>query len=118
MGKITIRFYIFTRFKLAVNAKQIHKELRDAWREGCVSYTTVVEWIQSFNQDRTSIEDHPRSARSVTEAIDPNIEVIRALIDENPHISIRYMFFEISLSYGTINRITRDDLKLKKLCGG
>ncbi|CAF5055852.1 unnamed protein product, partial [Rotaria sp. Silwood1] len=82
----------------------------------CVSYTTVAEWIQRFNQSRTSIEDHPRFGRPVTEATDRNIEVIRALIDENPHITIRYMFFETGLSYGTINRIIHDDLKLKKLC--
>ena len=89
----------------------------DAWVEDCVSYTTVGEWIQRFNQDRTSIEDHPRSGRPVTEATDCNIEVIRALIDENPLISIRYMVFEASLSYGSINRIIHDALKLKKLCG-
>jgi len=116
VDKTNIRFYIFTRFKLGVNAKQIHRELCDTWGEGYVSYTTVAEWIQRFNQGRTSFEDHPRSGRPVTEATDRNIEVIRALIDENPHISISYMVFETGLSYGTINRIIHDDLKLKKLC--
>ena len=94
MNKTNIRFYIFTRFKLGVNAKQIHQELCDVWGEGCVSYTTVTEWIQRFNHGGTSIEDHPRSGRPVTEAIDLNIDVIRALIDENSRISIRYMVFE------------------------
>lgn len=78
-----------------------------------MSYTTVLEWIQRLNQGRTSIEDHPRSGRLVTEATDRNIEVIRALIDENPYISIKYMVFETGLSYGTITRIIHDDLKLK-----
>jgi histone-lysine N-methyltransferase SETMAR len=90
--------------------------LCDAWGEGCVSYTTVAEWIQRFKQGRTSIEDLPRTGRPVTEATDLNIEVIRALNDENPHISIRYMVFETGLSYDTINRIIHDGLKLKKLC--
>ena len=89
----------------------------DDWGKGCVSYTTVAEWIQRFNQGRISIEDHPRSGRPLTEATDRNIEIIRALIDKNPHISIRYMVFETGLSYGTNNRIIHDDLKLKKLCG-
>jgi len=79
MDKTNIRFYIFTRFKLGVNAKQIYKELCDTWGEGCVSYTTLAEWIQRFNQGRTSFEDHPRSGRPVTEATDRSIEVIRAL---------------------------------------
>ena len=117
MHKTNIQFYILIILKPGVNAKQIHQELCDAWDKGCVSYTTVTEWIQRFNQGRTSVEDHPRSGRPVAETTDSNIEVIRALIDENPHISIRYMVFETGLSYGTINRIIHDDLKLKKLCG-
>ena len=61
MDKINIRFYIFTRFKLSVNAKQIHKVLCDTWGEGCVSYTTVAEWMQCFKQGRASLEDHPKT---------------------------------------------------------
>ncbi|CAF4601646.1 unnamed protein product, partial [Rotaria sp. Silwood2] len=60
-----------------------------------------------------SLDNDPRIGRSVTEATDKNIEVIRALIDENPHISIRYIAFETGLSYGNINRIIHDELKLK-----
>ena len=116
MDKTHIRFYIFTRFKLGFNATQIHEELRGAWSDGYVSYTTVAEWVHRFKQGRTSVEDDPRVGRSVTEATDQNIEVIRTLIDENPHISIRYMVFETGSSYGNINRIIHDELKLKKLC--
>lgn len=60
----------------------------------------VAEWIQCFNEGRTSFEDLSRSDRPVTEATDRNIEVIRALIDENPHI----------------NSIIHDAFKIKKLC--
>ncbi|CAM4982560.1 unnamed protein product, partial [Rotaria socialis] len=44
-------------------------------------------------------DDYPRISRPVAETTDKNIEVIRALIDENPHIIIRYMAFETGLSY-------------------
>ena len=95
MDKTHIRFYIFTRFKLSFNATQIHEEWRGAWGDGYVSYTTVAEWVRRFKQGRTSLEDDPRIGRPVTEATDRNTEVIRTLIDENPHISIRYMVFVI-----------------------
>ena len=90
--------------------------MRGAWGGGYVSYTRVAEWVHRFKQGRTSVEDDPRVGRPVTEATDQNIEVIRKLIDENPHISIRYMAFETGSSYGNINRIIHDELKLKKLC--
>ena len=113
MDKTHIRLYIFTRFKLGFNATQIHEELRDACGDGYVSYTTVAEWVHHFKEGKTSSEDDPRSGLPVTEATDQNIEVIRTLIDENPHISIRYMAFETGLSYSNINRIIHDELKLK-----
>ena len=115
MDKTHIRFYIFTRFKLGFSATQIREELCGAWDDGYVFYTTVAEWVHRFKQGRT-LQDDPRIGRPVTEATDQNIEVIRTLIDENPHISIRYMVFETGLSYGNINRIIHDELKLKKLC--
>lgn len=116
MDKTKIRFYIFTRFKLGLNAREIHKEMCDAWGDSCVSYPTVTEWIRRFKDGRTSLEDDPRVGRPVTEATDRNIAIVRAFIDENPHISIRYIVFETGLSYGNVSRIIHDDLKLKKLC--
>ncbi|CAF1484046.1 unnamed protein product [Rotaria magnacalcarata] len=93
MDKINIRYYILTRFKLGCTAKQIHVELCDAWGE-----------------------DDPRVGRPVTGVTDENIETVRMLIEENPHISIRYLAFETGVPYGTINSITHDELKLKTLC--
>jgi len=116
MEKTHIRYYILTRFKLGYTARQIHVELCDAWGEGYVSYSTVAEWVQRFRQGRTSLEDDPRIGRPVTGVTDGNIEAVRTLIEENPHISIRYLAFELGVSYGTISVIIHDELKLKKLC--
>lgn len=114
MDKTNIRFYILTWFKLGLNATEIHKELSDAWGDGYVSYPTVGEWLRRFKEGRTSLEDDPRIGRPVIEATDGNIAIIRELIDENPHISIRYIVFETGISYGTVSRIIHDELKLKK----
>lgn len=76
----------------------------------------MAEWIRRFREGRTSLKDDPRAGRPVTEANYRNIAIVRALIDENPRISIRYIVFLTSLSYGNVSRIIHDDLKLKKLC--
>jgi histone-lysine N-methyltransferase SETMAR len=116
MDKTHIRYYILTRFKLNYTARQIHVELCNAWGEGYVSYTTVAEWVQRFKQGRTSLEDDARIGRPVTSVTDKNIEAVRLLIEDNPHISIRYLAFELGISYGTVFGIIHDTLKLKKLC--
>ena len=116
MDKTHIRYYTLTRFKLGLTAKQIHGELTDAWGDGYVSYSTVAAWVHRFKEGRTSLEDDPRIGRPVTGVTDQNIESVRLLIEENPHISIRYIAFELGVSYGTISGIIHDELKLKKLC--
>ena len=54
--------------------------------------------MQRFKHGRISLEDDSRIGRPVTGSTDRNIEIIRSLIDENPHISIRYMVFVTGLS--------------------
>jgi HTH domain in Mos1 transposase len=90
---------VLTRFKLGTTAKPIHKDLCDAWSEGYVSCPTAAEWVQRFGQGRTSLEDGPRMGQPITETTDRYIDVISALIQENPHIRIRYMMFETGLSH-------------------
>ena len=59
---------------------------------------TAAEWVHRFEQGRTYLEDDWRIDRPATETI----EVIRVLIDEDLHISIRYIVFETGLSYTNI----------------
>lgn len=116
MDKTHIRYYIWTRFNLGYAAKQIHGELCDAWGAGYVSFSTVAEWVHRFKAGRISLEDEPRIGRPVTATTDRNIEAVRSLIEDNPHISIRYIAYELGVSYGTISTIIHDQLNLKKLC--
>ena len=111
MHKTHRRYYILTRFKLDYTARQIHVELCNAWGEGYVSYGTVAEWVQRFRQGRTSLEYDPRIGRPGTSFPDKNIEAVRKLIEENPHVSVRYLVFELDVSYGTVCGIIHDELR-------
>ena len=117
LKKISCReFQVFEpRVRVRVRVRVL-RVFRPPLGDGYVSYPTVVEWLRRFKEGRTSLEDDPRIGRPVTEATDGNIAIIRELIDENPHISIRYIVFETGISYGTVSRIIHDELKLKKLC--
>ena len=115
MDKIHIRYYIVTRFQL-VTATQTHEELCAVWGHGYVSYSTVVERLQRFRQERTSLEDVPRIGPLVIPVTDENTDAVRMLIEENSHISIRYIAWELGVSYETVNSIIHEELKMKKLC--
>jgi len=73
----------------------------------------VGELVQS--RPRESIEDDPRSGRSVTATSPTEIELIKRLIEEDRFITYDQMEEQSSLSHGTINRMIHDHLGLRKL---
>ncbi len=78
------------------------------------SYHTVTGWSRYFCEGREEIEDQPRPGRPVTETTFENIEEVRCLIDDDPHLKINEIQVETRMSRGTIERIISDHLKLKK----
>ena len=80
-----------------------------------VFYSTIAKWLKRFRQGRASLEDITRIGRLVAEVADENIDDVRVLIEENPHISIRYIAWKFFMSYGTVNSIIHGELKMKRL---
>ncbi len=76
---------------------------------------TVKRWAKWFREGREEIEDEARSGKPVTETTNENIEQVRLLIDDDPHITIEEMQEQTGLSYGTTYRILTDHLNLKKV---
>jgi len=110
-----LRFYIQIRFKLGIDVKEIFKELKIALPDNAPSLSTVSRWFKHFKGGRDGLEDQPRSGRPITEVIQPNIDKIDQLIEENPWITYDEIEALSSLSRGTIQTIIHDCLKLKKI---
>lgn len=115
MEKQHIRSYIKTRSLLGFTATQIHDELTTAYGQDCVSYPTVALWIRRFSNERESLEDDPRSGRPITAITQKNIDAIKDLVDEDPHISIDYMAAILDISHGSVDTILKQHLGLRKI---
>ena len=68
-----------------------------------------------FNLRKKNLKDQARSGAPITKSTKVNIERIRTLIEEIPNISIHEIEAETSLSYGTIQNILTNKLKMRKL---
>ena len=79
------------------------------------SYTTVTRWAIRFRQGRNDVNDYPRSASPLSEFTGKNIQLVRQVINTDPHSTYDEIIHETSLSHGTIERIVHDCLKMKKL---
>ncbi len=86
-----------------------------AYGQDCVSYPTVALWIRRFSNERESLEDDPRSGRPITAITQKNIDAIKDLVDEDPHISIDYMAAILDISHGSVDTILKQHLGLRKI---
>ncbi|CAF1012906.1 unnamed protein product [Rotaria sordida] len=76
------------RTTLNIEARTIHDELRTVFDQEAPSYRIVARWAQWFHEDREEIEDEEQSERPVTESTLENIEEIRNIGSDHPHVKI------------------------------
>ncbi|KAL4499098.1 hypothetical protein ABPG72_017000 [Tetrahymena utriculariae] len=108
-------FYVKIRLELGHNATQIHEDLVNSFIEDSPSFLFVSKWVRYFKEDYDSVQDAPRSGRPSIVFILENINEIRAMVTEDPYISIREIFERLQISYGTVQSIFSEKLNLRKL---
>ena len=111
----TFRFYMKVRPVLNIPARIIHDELRSVFGDEASGLSTIERCSKLFRDSREDIEDKARPSRPVTETTTENIEEVRFLIDDDPYITIEVIQEQTDLSYGTVQRIISDHLKLRKI---
>lgn len=110
------RFYIFVRLQLGEGIQQIHSDLSKVFGEESLGYSTCTRWARQFDNGREAVQDEHRSGAPKTARSEKAIESVRQQIDVDPHSSIREISSILDISYGTVNTILVDDLKLRKIC--
>jgi transposase len=115
MEKNLYRGYILTRYKLGLSSIDIFKELELAYLDRAPSYMTVCRWVNRFKDGSESLEDEERIGRPITAVTTANIDIVRALIEENPHISYSQIEAETMLYPTSIHEIIHGHLFLKKI---
>jgi len=110
-----LRFYIQTRTFLGISPNTIHQELVSAYGPKVLSYSTVQKLSKQFREGRMELEDEPRSGRPVSKTNKENIELVRSIIEADPHSTYDDIEAETELSRGTIENIIHDHLKLRKV---
>ena len=98
------RTYFKFRTKLGFAPKAIFEELVIVCQDNHLSYLRVCEWAARFRWGRLSVEDDLRPGPEFKIRTDENIACIKAIVDEDPHCSIKEIVHQSEISTGSVGR--------------
>jgi len=84
--------------------------------EKVLSRRIVYEWIETFENGRTSVTDAERSGCPATATTMRNEERALELIHENRRITIEEVAGRLNVSVGSAYSLIHDSLKFSKVC--
>lgn len=104
------------RVRLGVKAADIYRELQVIGGECAPSKSMVFEWADRFQSGRITVEDDPRSGRPSTAVNKESIAHVLAVVQEDPHATVKEIAQEVGISDGSCHTILTDHLQYRKIC--
>ena len=72
---------------MGIRPIDIFQELQTAYGEQAPCQSTVGRWSKLFSDGREDIKDESRSGHQITAHTTANIELVRQVVEDNPHVS-------------------------------
>ena len=110
------RAFIKFRSLLKDSNRNIHNDLVEVCGDQALSHSTVRRWAQLFREEWESVEDEPRTGRPKSATGDLSIESVHEFLRSDPCCSIREISKYTEISSGSIYRILKEDLGVRKVC--
>jgi transposase len=100
-----------------VKLREIHRRMIQQYDGSCtcMSERKVYQWVERFQEGRTSVVDEHRSGRPCTAISDVNVADVDALIGE---ISVDTVATLLNISVGSARDIIHETLKYRCVPGG
>lgn len=95
-------------------ATNILDRLLAQFRQNTPLRTRLFAWHNEFSGAREEVEILSHDRRPRTSVYTENIEAVRRLVEQNRWIFLFEIVEEVNISYGSVQKITADDLELQK----
>ena len=98
-----------------MNYRESHDPFAGSLRDQVSSERTVLNRFHEYERGKLDVSDSPRSGRTRTAVIDEMIDVVRLMIDDDPHVTYQQIEFSLGINSPAIYSILHDHLKLRKV---
>lgn len=86
--------------------------LQRVYNQQCLCERSIKNWYNAFSSGRTKVTDIDRTPKIRRRQSVGNIQAVQNLVQDDPRITIRGISRETSISYGSVQRILKQDLGL------
>ena len=90
--------------------------LQTAFRPSCMNRASVFEWHKWIKEGRESVRDDERCGKSKEVNTPELIGQIKNFMDKDGRVSIETISAQFDVSEGTVHKIIREELKMRKIC--
>ena len=94
------------------SAKETHDMLKLVYVDAAVAMKTVYMWLERFRNGCESVEDEERSGRPWTSKTQENVERVSEMIRSKRRLTIREIYEDLNISYGSVQNILTTDLNI------
>lgn len=88
--------------------------VNSTYGEKSVNRRLVYQWFQRFKEGNESLDVHARTGRPAIRT-DANVRIVSDAIEEDQRVTIRDLSEQSGFSYGTVQRILNEDLKMRRV---
>ena len=89
--------------------------LQKAYGDSILSKTRAYEWYSAFKSGRDVVADFPRYGQSSTSPTEVNIAIVKDMVTENRHLSLREIAANVFVPHESISTILNDCLGMKRV---
>lgn len=114
MSSVEERANIKFCFKTGKTFSETFQLMKEVYGES-IKRSTVHLWYQQFKNGRVSIENGEKSGRPRTSRDPDHVFQVRSLVRSNRRLTIREMASTLNLSYGSVQTILTEDLKMARV---
>jgi hypothetical protein len=90
----------------------IVSELEDVYGQGVTTVRTVQRWTKTFTEERTTLNDSPKTGRTIRNNV---TDVAKQIIDDDPFCSENRIAQRLTVHGDAVKRILTQEFGLRKI---